>query len=70
MYVTYQRRAPSDDGETASRTYRLAGGAQVAGTIYKFWVMLHSPKLSTLFQCVLNVVLCISPAGGIKYFFK
>lgn len=70
MDVIYGRRAANDSDETASWTYQLARGAQVTGTIDNSWVVSYSPKLSAMFQCHLNVEICISCIEVMKYLFK
>ncbi|CDF33021.1 unnamed protein product [Chondrus crispus] len=55
-YITYRRRAPS------------AGGQPVV--VDNSWVVPHSPVLLRSFACHLNVELCVSRVGGIKYLFK
>ncbi|CDF37017.1 ATP dependant DNA helicase [Chondrus crispus] len=55
-YITYRRRAPS------------AGGQSVV--FDNSWVVPHSPLLLRSFACHLNVELCVSRVGGIKYLFK
>ncbi len=34
------------------------------------WVVLHNPKLMRMFHCHMNIELCVSRVGGIKYLFK
>ncbi|CDF37673.1 unnamed protein product [Chondrus crispus] len=55
-YITYRRRAPS------------AGGQPVV--VDNSWVVPYSPVLLRSFACHLNVELCVSRVGGIKYLFK
>lgn len=70
LYVMYRRRSPDSGGETALWIYRTPEGSSVTGTIDNSWVVPYSPKLSVMFQCHLNVELCVSRIGGIKYLFK
>ncbi|CDF38639.1 unnamed protein product [Chondrus crispus] len=57
-YITYRRRAPS------------AGGVSIERPSHNSWVVPHSPVLLRSFACHLNVELCVSRVGGIKYLFK
>ncbi|CDF40970.1 ATP dependant DNA helicase PIF1 [Chondrus crispus] len=57
-YITYRRRAPS------------AGGVSIERPSHNSWVIPHSPVLLRSFACHLNVELCVSRVGGIKYLFK
>ncbi|CDF40383.1 ATP dependant DNA helcase [Chondrus crispus] len=57
-YITYRRRAPS------------AGGVSIERPSHNSWVVPHSPVLLRSFACHLNVELCVSRIGGIKYLFK
>ncbi|CDF36294.1 unnamed protein product [Chondrus crispus] len=57
-YITYRKRAPS------------AGGVFIERPSHNSWVVPHSPVLLRSFACHLNVELCVSRVGGIKYLFK
>ncbi|CDF36420.1 ATP dependant DNA helicase [Chondrus crispus] len=58
-YITYRRRSPS------------AGGVSIERPSFdNYWVVPHSPLLLRSFACHLNVELCVSRVGGIKYLFK
>ncbi|CDF36122.1 unnamed protein product [Chondrus crispus] len=57
-YITYRRRAPS------------AGGVSIERPSHNSWVVPQSPVLLRSFACHLNVELCVSRVGGIKYLFK
>lgn len=50
--------------------YHNQEGATTTGTVGSSWVALYCFKLSTMFQCHLNVVLFVSQIGGMKYLFK
>ncbi|CDF38382.1 ATP dependant DNA Helicase PIF1 [Chondrus crispus] len=57
-YITYRRR-PS-----------RIGRRQQSVVVDNSWVVPHSPLLLRSFACHLNVELCVSRVGGIKYLFK
>ena len=65
-YIVYRRRSPLEGGEHAYRTRRGDNMQYVDNS----WVVPYCPKLLRLFQCHMNVELCVSRAGGIKYLFK
>lgn len=67
LYITHRRRAPQDEGEAALWTYRAPGRSFTTGTIENSCVVPYSSRLSILFQCHLNVELCVSRVCGIKY---
>lgn len=60
MYVTYLRRPPNDGSETATWTYRSPKGASITGTVDNSWIVSYCPVISVMFQCRLNVELCVS----------
>ncbi|CDF38180.1 ATP dependant DNA helicase PIF1 [Chondrus crispus] len=57
-YITYRRRSPS------------AGGVSIERPSHNSWFVPHSPLLLRSFAFHLNVELCVSRVGGIKYLFK
>ncbi len=65
-YIVYRRRSPEDGGERAQRSVRGNPNQVVDNS----WVVPYSPKLLRLFQCHMNVELCVSRVGKIKYLFK
>ncbi|CDF77533.1 unnamed protein product [Chondrus crispus] len=68
-YITYRRRAPSVGGVSIERPSRI-GRRQQSVVLDNSWVVPHSPLLLRSFACHLNVELCVSRVGGIKYLFK
>ncbi|CDF33636.1 partial DNA helicase [Chondrus crispus] len=68
-YITYRRRAPSAGGVSIERPSRI-GLRQQPVVVDSSWVVPHSPVLLRSFACHLNVELCVSRVGGIKYLFK
>ncbi|CDF41121.1 unnamed protein product [Chondrus crispus] len=68
-YITYRRKAPSAGGVSIERPSRI-GRRQQPVVIDNSWVVPHSPVLLQSFACHLNVELCVSRVGGIKYLFK
>jgi len=68
-YVTYRRRSPSHGGERAQRTSRV-GNRSVTVDVDNSWVVPYCPQLTRMFACHINVELCVSRVGGIKYLFK
>ena len=68
-YITYRRRSPSAGGVSIDRPSRI-GRRQQYVVIDNSWVVPHSPLLLRSFACHLNVELCVSRVGGIKYLFK
>jgi len=69
LYMTYKRRRPEEGGETAEYTMRVRGRSMTV-QLDNSWVVPYNPELTKLFACHLNVELCISRVGGIKYLFK
>ncbi len=65
-YISYRRRSPEEGGETATRTVRGNPKQQVDNS----WVLAYNPKLMRMFHFYMNVQLCVSRVGGIKYLFK
>ncbi len=65
-YISYRRRIPEEGGETAIRPVRGNPGQLVDNS----WVVAYNPKLMRIFHCHMNVELCVSRVGGIKYLFK
>ncbi len=64
-YFEYQRRGPEYGGEAG--LIRLNGdGFQVDNR----WVFPYSRKLLRMFQCHMNVEVCVSRVGSIEYLFK
>ncbi len=39
-------------------------------TVDNSWVVAYNPKLMRMFHCHMNVELCVSRSGGIKYLFN
>lgn len=50
--------------------YRASNGTDILGTVDNSWVVSYCLMLSSLFQSHLNIYLCISRIGGIRYLFK
>ncbi|CDF33589.1 Putativ ATP dependant DNA helicase [Chondrus crispus] len=59
----------SDSGASIERPSRV-GRRQQSVVVDNSWVVPHSPLLLRSFACHLNVELCVSRVGGIKYLFK
>ncbi|CDF41007.1 ATP dpendant DNA helicase [Chondrus crispus] len=59
----------SDSGVSIERPSRI-GRRQQPVVVDNSWVIPHSPVLLRSFACHLNVELCVSRVGGIKYLFK
>ena len=69
-YISYRRRSPQDGGETARRKCAVGNGRFAEKTVDNSWVVAHCTKLIMMFDCHINVELCISRVGSIKYLFK
>ncbi len=65
-YISYQRRSPEKGGETAQRP--VLGNPEQK--VDNYWDVAYKPKLMRMFHCHMNVELCASRVGGIKYLFK
>ncbi|CDF77379.1 unnamed protein product [Chondrus crispus] len=59
----------SDSGVSIERPSRI-GRRQQPVVVDNSWVVPHSPVLLRSFACHLNVELCVSRVGGVKYLFK
>ncbi len=57
---------PEEGGETAIRPVRGNPEQEIDNS----WVVPYNPKLMRMFHCHINVELCVSRVGGIKYLFK
>ncbi|CDF39898.1 ATP dependant DNA helicase PIF1 [Chondrus crispus] len=68
-YITYRRRSPSAGGVSIERPSRI-GRRQQSVVVDNSWFVPHSPLLVRSFAFHLNVELCVSRVGGIKYLFK
>lgn len=68
-YITYRRRSPDAGGVSVERNVR-GGRRQQSVIVNNSWVVPHSPALLRSFACHINVELCVSRIGGIKYLFK
>ncbi|CDF40386.1 ATP dependant DNA helicase [Chondrus crispus] len=68
-YITCRRRSPSAGGVSIERPSRV-GRRQQSVVVDNSWVVPHSPLLLRSFACHLNLELCVSRVGGIKYLFK
>ena len=68
-YVSYRRQSPEEGNENEIRTHK----SEVTGTAKKFlnnsWVSHYSPELLRKFHTHMNLELCISRVGSIKYLF-
>ncbi|CDF38585.1 ATP dependant DNA helicase [Chondrus crispus] len=62
-------QSPSAGGVSIERPSRV-GRRQQSVVVDNSWVVPHSPLLLRSFACHLNVELCVSRVGGIKYLFK
>ncbi len=69
-YISYRRRSPSQDGETATIRGVFPGKRMQFIDIDNSWLVPHSPELIRKFNCHMNAELCISKVGSIKYLFK
>ncbi|CDF35745.1 ATP dependant DNA Helicase Pif1 [Chondrus crispus] len=61
--------SPKVSGVSIERPSRI-GRRQQSVVVDNSWVVPHSPLLLRSFACHLNVELCVSSVGGIKYLFK
>ncbi len=64
-YVSYRRRS-SEGGETAPIPVRGNPEQKVDNSLG----FAYNPKLMRMFHCHMNVELCVSRVGAIKYLFK
>ncbi len=62
-YISYRRRSPKDGGETAKRPVRGKPDECVDNS----WVVPYCQTLMRMFECQMNVELCVSRVSGIKY---
>lgn len=69
-YISYKRRREEDSGETAKFSSFVPGLGKRELKVDNSWVVPYSPALLRMFRCHLNVELCISKVGSIKYLFK
>ncbi|CDF40177.1 putative DNA helicase [Chondrus crispus] len=68
-YITYRRRSPSAGRVSIERPSGI-GRRQISVVVDNSWVVPRSPPLLRSFACHLNVELCVSRVGGIKYLLK
>ncbi len=65
-YISYRRRSPEEGGETATRPVRGNPEQKVDNP----WVVAYNPKLMRMFYGHINVELCVSRVGRVKYLFE
>lgn len=69
MYISYRWQTPYCEGQTAQLTNCSSGGQTLVEQFEKIWAVSYPPWLSIMFQCRLNVALCVSHVSGMKYLF-
>ena len=69
-YVSYRRRSPLEGGEFELRTRKTKNRGILKINVDNSWVVPHSPDLLRKFRTHMNVELCVSRVGWIKYLFK
>lgn len=70
LYMAYRRRTPNRVRGMASRNYCTVHRSSLETKADGSWLVPYSPRLSVMFQCHLNLELCLSRVEEIEFLFK